>query len=98
MNFTNALGTVSPMVRTCNVTGVYVMQSINNSISDWENGISFYYMLKSNVIRNYTDIDNAAWGLYNSALILSFGEIFYNGFRTIYLLLIQHSPYTTNAN
>ena len=89
LNVTNALGTISPMVRTCNVTGVNIVKSVNDSIVDWQSGNSFYCMLKRNIVRNYTDVDIRARSLRASLESEAWGQIFFDISRLAYLLFLQ---------
>lgn len=50
LNFTDALGNISPVLRKCNITTAYLSEEIDAGKGNWNSFKSFYYMLKKNVV------------------------------------------------
>lgn len=50
LNFTDALGNISPVFRKCNITTAYLAQEMNAEKGNWKSFKSFYYMFKKNVV------------------------------------------------
>jgi hypothetical protein len=46
-------------------------------------------MVKANVIRNYTDIDDRGSSLYDAISIKDFPEMSFDFFRLVYLYVLQ---------
>ena len=93
LNFTNALGELSPLARTCNLTTAYLTNEIYASAGNWVNIYSFYSMLKINVDQNYTDMDDKSTDLLYSIAVSDWESISFDSARLIYLFFLQ-----TNAS
>jgi hypothetical protein len=98
LNFTDALGNISPMVRRCNITTAYLDEEVASNKGNWGSFKSFYYMFKSNVVHNYTDIDSHSWDLYESIGDKNWGSIFFDSSRLIYLFFLQSNATTNPMN
>ncbi len=98
LNFTDALGNISHMVRRSNITTAYLDEEIASNKGNWGSWKAFYYMFKSNVVSNYTDIDDHSWDLYESIGSRDWGSIFFDASRLVYLFFLQSNATTNPMN
>jgi hypothetical protein len=86
LNFTNSMGRFSPILRNCYVAGGSVDRNWDIYWAKYENFNDAYTMIKKNVVRNYTDIDDRGSSLYDSWFAKNYPQISFDYSRIIYLI------------
>lgn len=65
-SFTDALGRFSPMFRKCYQIGGEIDKNWQIFVNQTSTFYNFYQMVRTNVERNWTDLDNRGYSLYQS--------------------------------
>ena len=88
-NYTNSMGRWSPILRNCYKIGGQVDSNWQNYWSSWNNITVFYTMVKANIVRNYTDIDDRSSSLYDAINALDLPQMSFDFWRLVYLFFFQ---------
>ena len=82
------MGRTGKILRSCYAMGGSVKDKWNYYLTLWDSASSVYYMVRKNVVRNKTDIDDRAWSGYNS-VNSNITQTFFDFGRLVYLYLLQ---------
>lgn len=89
LNFTNSMGRFSPILRNCYMAGGSVDRNWNIYWSKWESFDTAYAMIKDNVVRNYTDLDDRGSSLYDALKANDYPQISFDSSRINFLIFFQ---------
>jgi hypothetical protein len=88
-NFTNSLGRFSPILRNCYKIGGEIDKNWNSFWGEASSVRGIYRMIKANVIRNSTDIDDRGSSLYDAYTSKDYPQTSFDVFRLGYLYFLQ---------